>query len=141
MLFSTDGSCEDSDATLGSGDVDTGDCIWFKACCGSSPRRSSTVLISFAPSLINLWVPVESSEKISPGTAKTSRPCSPARRAVMSAPLRFDASTTTVPSVNPLMIRLRRGKFLGFGLTPIGNSEINAPDASIFSTSARFVAG
>ena len=57
----------------------------------------------------------------------------------MSAPLRFDASTTTVPSVKPLMIRLRRGKFLGFGLTPIGNSEINARRIPQFSQRGRYL--
>ncbi len=38
----------------------------------------------------------ESAEPISPGTANTSRPSSSAKSAVMSAPLRSRASTTTV---------------------------------------------
>lgn len=45
-----------------------------------------------------------------PGTAITSRPASAANRAVMSDPDRGAASTTTVPSASPAMIRLRDGK-------------------------------
>ena len=47
---------------------------------------------------------------ISPGTAKTSRPSSSAKSAVMSAPLRPRASTTIVASESPAMIRFRAGK-------------------------------
>src|SRR5258706_179644 len=46
-----------------------------------------------------------------PGIAKTSRPCVPASRAVISEPLWRAASTTSVPSDRPLMSLLRRGKF------------------------------
>ncbi len=45
-----------------------------------------------------------------PGTAITSRPASAAIRAVISDPERGAASTTTVPSASPAMIRLREGK-------------------------------
>ena len=44
-----------------------------------------------------------------PGTANTSRPCSIACRAVISAPLRSAASTTITPSDRPLMMRFRCG--------------------------------
>ena len=46
---------------------------------------------------------------MAPGTMKHSRPCSSAHEAVISAPLRAGASTTTVASARPLTIRLRRG--------------------------------
>ena len=42
-----------------------------------------------------------------PGTANTSRPCSMACRAEISAPDRSAASTTMTPSDMPVMIRLR----------------------------------
>ena len=45
-----------------------------------------------------------------PGTANTSRPCSSAKRAVISEPDLAPASTTTTPSARPAMMRLRRGK-------------------------------
>ena len=45
-----------------------------------------------------------------PGTAKTSRPCSPASRAVISEPERRAASTMTTPTESPEISRLRRGK-------------------------------
>jgi hypothetical protein len=40
---------------------------------------------------------LESAEWIDPGIAKTSRPCSAAKRAVMSEPLGLPASTTSTP--------------------------------------------
>ena len=59
------------------------------------------------------------------------RPRGPARRrswAVISEPLRSVASTTTVPSDKPLMMRLRRGKVLGVRAgVPIGYSDTTAP--------------
>ena len=64
---------------------------------------------------------------ISPGTAKTSRPSSSARSAVISAPLRSLASTTTVACARPATIRLRAGKRHGAGSTPGGYSETTRP--------------
>jgi hypothetical protein len=52
-------------------------------------------------------VPKEFLEVMLPGTAKTSRPCSSASRAVMSEPESSEASTTTTPRLSPLMMRLR----------------------------------
>ncbi len=54
----------------------------------SSSRTSWAVSTSFAPSRISRWQPLENGEWIEPGIAKTSRPWSPARRAVMSEPAR-----------------------------------------------------
>ncbi len=53
--------------------------------------------------------PAEAGASIAPGTRKHSRPCSSAQDAVISAPLRAGASTTTVASASPLITRLRRG--------------------------------
>ena len=64
---------------------------------------------------------------ISPGTAKTSRPSSSARSAVMSAPLRSRASTTTVAAQRPATMRLRAGKRHGAGSTPGAYSETIKP--------------
>lgn len=47
---------------------------------------------------------------ISPGTANTSRPSSSAKSAVIKAPERSRASTTTVARQSPAMIRFLAGK-------------------------------
>ncbi len=71
----------------------------------SSPRSTSA-----APSRINAWAPRLAGEVTGPGTAMTSRPNSAASRAVISAPLRSAASTTTTPRDSPAMTRFRSGK-------------------------------
>ncbi|MNE66012.1 hypothetical protein D3C80_1615400 [compost metagenome] len=73
-----------------------------------------------------------------PGMAYTSRPCSPARRAVINEPLATLASTTSTPSDKPLMMRLRRGKLLGLASAANGNSETTAlPWATIAAARER----
>ena len=72
-----------------------------------------------------------------PGTAKTSRPKSEARRAVISEPERREASTTTTPDESPAMIRLRIGKFWGRGSMPGGYSESSRWSSASFSRSRR----
>ena len=64
---------------------------------------------------------------ISPGTASTSRPSSSAKSAVMSAPLRSLASTTTVARHRPAMMRFRAGKRQGAGSTPSSYSDTTRP--------------
>src|SRR5262249_44995033 len=59
----------------------------------------------------------------------TSRPCSSAKRAVISDPDRLAASTTTTPAHSPEMRRLRRGKSRARGSCPNGISETRAPFA------------
>ena len=54
----------------------------------SSSRMSCAVSTSLAPSRISRWQPLENGEWIEPGIANTSRPCSAARRAVISEPER-----------------------------------------------------
>src|SRR5204863_3086741 len=76
----------------------------------NSLRISSALSQSLAPFLINSWQPLLRGESMRPGTAKTWRPYSLAKLAVINAPLLKFASTTTVPSVIPATIRLRIGK-------------------------------
>ena len=72
------------------------------------------IVVRFRPAwrrvLISAWQPRASGLWIEPGMANTSRPCSAASRAVISEPLWRAASTTSVPRLRPLMMRLRRGK-------------------------------
>ena len=79
--------------------------------------------------------PLLPGEKMLPGTANTSRFCSRAWLAVRSAPLCSLASMTTVPSVIPLMMRLRLGKFCASGLAPSGCSETRTPFSTISAAS------
>ena len=54
----------------------------------------------------------------------------------MRAPLRAGASTTTVASLKPLMIRLRRGKVPWLGWTSGGSSDTIAPPAAMMAAPA-----
>ena len=82
-----------------------------RSSCGRiSSRMSSALSTSLAPCRSSLFVPREPGRSILPGTAKTSRFCSSAHRAVMSEPLFSPASTMRTPSERPLMMRLRAGK-------------------------------
>ena len=67
----------------------------------------------------------------SPGTAKMSRPISPANRAVIIAPPFTSVSTTTVASHMPATTRLRMGKLWRSARRPKGNSERTTPSASM----------
>ena len=69
----------------------------------------ATIRAPSANSRRNARQPADAGARCGPGTRKHSRPCSSAHEAVISAPLRAGASTTTVASARPLMIRLRRG--------------------------------
>src|SRR6266852_3456327 len=73
--------------------------------------------------------------------ASTSRPCSAARRAVMSEPESRAASTTRQPRARPEMRRLRRGKFPALGGVPSGNSDTSAPRNKISSASGSLRRG
>ena len=63
--------------------------------------------------------------------ANTSRPCSAASRAVTSEPDLSAASTTSVPSDSPEMMRLRRGKLAGNGGVPKVYSLSSSPSRAI----------
>ncbi len=93
----------------------------------SASRTSSAHVTGVAPSRRSAFVPAESALVISPGTASTSLPSSSAKSAVMSAPLRSRASTTTVARQRPAMIRFRAGNRHGAGSTPGSYSETTRP--------------
>ena len=95
----------------------------------NSSRMSSTLSTSFAPSRISWWQPFDIRQSIAPGTAKTSRPCSVARRAVIRAPDRSAACTTTTPSDSPDTIRFRCGNVPTVGAVSGGSSLIRAPES------------
>ena len=84
----------------------------------ASPGCRAREVTRQAPCFSRLLVPAERGSSGLPGTAKTSRPCSPAKRAVISEPERSAASTTTTPSEMPEIRRLRRGKSLPRGEKP-----------------------
>ncbi len=94
------------------------------------PYASSTSaaeVSAVAPVRSNAFVPVDNALVISPGTANTSRPSSSARSAVIRAPLRSLASTTTVAAARPAMMRLRAGNRHGAGSTPGAYSDTISP--------------
>ena len=78
---------------------------------GNSCTMSVHDRTSVAPSRRSPCGPRAVSDVIRPGTANTSRPKSAAAPAVINAPLRSAASTTTTPRASPAMVRLRAGKF------------------------------
>ena len=102
-----------------------------------SSKISSTPSTSLAPCLRRRCVPVLRMLRATPGTAKTSRPCSRAKRAVISDPLLSAASTTTTPSARPLIMRFLDGKLPGDGGAPGGNSVRSAPVRAISSPQVR----
>ena len=100
---------------------------------GATPmasNRSRGVRSGRAPTRSRVFGPTESTEKILPGTARTSRPSSIARRAVINAPDRAAASTTTVARDSPARMRLRSGKWCFRGGVPGGYSVISAPSTA-----------
>src|SRR5687768_4798421 len=97
-------------------------------CCGNSAAMSCHCWTSFAPApLIRQLVPNELRDVMLPGTANTSRFCSIASRAVIKEPEFSAASTTTMPRLSPLMMRLRYGKFSDTGGVFNGNCVTMAP--------------
>ena len=111
---------------------------------GSSPRVSSTSSADssgVAPWRRRSFVPTLRADVISPGAAKTSRPSSSAKSAVIRAPDRSRASTTTVARARPAMILLRAGKRHGDGSTPGGYSETTRPLSAIRRASSAWARG
>ena len=76
-----------------------------------------------------------------PGTAITSRPSSSAWSAVISAPLRARASTTSVAPASAATMRLRAEKRQRAGGVPGGYSDTTAPAAATRSWSRAFARG
>ena len=109
----------------------------LRASAATRPKLSSTSwaqVSGVAPSLSRAFEPAESALVISPGTAKTSLPSSSAKSAVISAPLRSRASTTTDAEQRPATIRFRAGKRHGAGSTPGAYSETTRPLAADLSS-------
>lgn len=135
ILFSWGGrpfsaSVGNRDAVCGGLDTWWASSSWIRIAVGSSSQTSSQVAVSLAPCFINVLGPQAFLLVTLPGTAYTSRPCSRAQRAVMRVPLNSAASITRTPTLSPLMMRLRIGKFWGAAKVPKGNSVINAPFGS-----------
>ena len=112
--------------------VDPLDSILFCSNSGHSLNISSKHSTSFAPSLISLWQPLLCGLSIEPGIAITSRPISPASRAVMSEPLSNAASTTKTACAKPAINRFLRGKLPAKGRVPNGNSDTITPCSAIW---------
>src|SRR3569833_1318772 len=107
----------------------------------TSSITSAADCTSTAPSRISWlhpWLRASSGE---PGTAITSRPASPASRAVISEPDLGAASTTTVPAAIPAMLRLRVGKWLPRGSVPGGCSETSRPRSAMSSCNSACCGG
>ena len=85
---------------------------------GRSPRIWRLSVTAVTPSRMRRRQPCASGWWREPGSAHTRRPWSAASRAVISDPLFTAASTTSTPTLRPLMTRLRRGKCSGSGGEP-----------------------
>ena len=107
----------------------------------SAAMTSSAEVVKVAPWRSRSFVPAARGSSGDPGTAKTSLPCSSAKRAVISEPDLRAASTTTTPSASPDTMRLRRGKSRPRGSQPIGISLTQAPRSSNRSSRAACSAG
>src|SRR5262249_51933187 len=106
----------------------------------SAATTSPASVTSVAPCLMRSFVPSARGSSES-GTANTSRPCSSAKRAVISEPERLAASTTTMPAHNPEMSRLRRGKKRARGARAHGVSENKTPPARVGAARATRARG
>src|SRR5690242_9921700 len=69
--------------------------------------NSSARVTRVAPERNNTWQPTDADDVTGPGTAHTPRPSALAHAAVLAAPLRAPASTTTVAPDNAATSRLR----------------------------------
>ena len=108
----------------------------------SSSGTPATILASGPASRRNARQPATDGSPGRPGTRYRPLPCSSAHAAVVRAPLRAPASTTTVASARPLMIRLRRGNVPRVGCVSGGNSLRTAPPpAAIDRARARCAEG
>ena len=95
----------------------------------------------FGPFLDEIVAAFAAGESMRPGTAKTCRPYSVAKLAVIRAPLARLASTTTVPSVMPATMRLRMGNDCLSGGRLKGNCVMTAPLAAMREKSSAFSGG
>ncbi len=100
---------------------------------GPDASTTSTALDTScaSPSRIIRWHPVDDAEVTGPGTAITGRPNFRAQLAVLRAPLRQPASTTTTPSDNAATSRFLARNRNFAGVVPGGYSLITAPELAI----------
>ncbi len=102
----------------------------------SSSSTSSVRVMTAAPERRRALLPRARSHSAGPGTAATIRPRSSANSVVISDPDPSAASTTTVASHRPAMIRLRAGKLHRNGRWPGGSSDMSTPLTAMRSWSA-----
>jgi len=92
-------------------------------------------------SLMIWWQPAEVSEVTGPGTAISRRPRSRACRAVLSAPLRSPASTTSVPVASAAITRFLTRNLSRLTVRPGGHSLTITPWAATASSSSVWAVG
>ena len=96
-----------------------------------STTSSASVTRTAPPSRTSRCTPADATEVTGPGTPITSRWQRSAQLAVLSAPLRSAASTTTVPRVSAAIRRLRMRNRGRRGVDPGGTSLITSPASAI----------
>ena len=102
---------------------------------------SPATVTSVAPCLRKLFVSAARGSSGIPSTVNTSRPCWPAKRAVMSEPDRWAAATTSTPMPMHEINRLRRGKSFARGVWPGVRSLMRRRRSPIASWSTAFSGG
>ena len=93
----------------------------------SSSTSAPLVTSVAAPVRISWCTPCDGALVTGPGTPISDRLRRPAQLAVLSAPLRTAASTTTVPRVSAAISRLRARKRSRVGEHPAATSDTTAP--------------
>ena len=107
----------------------------------SSSTSAGPVTRVAAPLRIRACTPSEGALVTGPGTPMTGRWIRAAQLAVLSAPLRAAASTTTVPLPSAAITRLRARKRVRMGAQPGASSETTAPWPARWSRSCWCAAG
>lgn len=106
-------------------------CCGLSICCDRADTMSAALSVRIAPCRIRSLVPLQRGSRGEPGTANTSRPCSRARRDVISDPDFRAASTTSTPWESPEIRRFRAGKCRAVGRVPTGCSDTTTPVVAI----------
>ena len=108
----------------------------------SSRTSAASVTHTATPSRSSRWQPADAIDVTGPGTAPTGRSSRAAWCAVLIAPERHAASTTTVARPAAAISRFRCRNRLLVGRLPGGTSDTSAPPASTTASSSRaFPAG
>ncbi len=98
----------------------------------TSSRTSSPEVTSTASRARISWcTPADGALVTGPGTPITVRPVPAAQLAVLSAPLRTAASTTTVPADMAAISRLRARNRIRVGAHPGAASETTSPTSAM----------